>query len=127
MNPEDIEQKLQRAIRLHRQRRLDEAEVIYREVLRAAPGNTEALHMCGLVAHQRGRHREAASLIELAIAADPSDPLKHNNCGEAYRALGLQTMDEVSAGWDGAGGIAGMFQHLSSADSKSSQSIAAAD
>ena len=44
---------------------------------------------------------------------------------EAYRALGLQTMDAVSAGWDGRGGIAGLFQHVSSTYLKPSGGMAA--
>ena len=42
---------------------------------------------------------------------------------EAYRALGLHTMDEVCAGWDGAGGIAGLFQYLANTSSLSSSTL----
>jgi len=34
---------------------------------------------------------------------------------ESYRMLGLQTVDEICAGWDKSGGIPGMFQHVSGA------------
>jgi Patatin-like phospholipase len=32
---------------------------------------------------------------------------------ESYRMLGLETVDEICAGWDQSGGISGMFQHVS--------------
>jgi len=88
MNQENNEQKLERAIRLQNEGRLDEAEALYREVLDEVPGNAAALHLSGLIAHQRGRHREAVTLIEMALAGGATTATIHSNCGVAYRALG---------------------------------------
>ncbi|HEY5291310.1 MAG TPA: glycosyltransferase 61 family protein [Burkholderiales bacterium] len=88
MNPESNEHKLERALRLHRENRLDEAETLYREVLQQSPGHQTALHLSGLVAYERGRYREAVSLIEQALAGGAKTAAIYNNCGAAYRALG---------------------------------------
>ena len=88
MDQENNEQKLERAIRLHNEGELDEAEALYREVLRDMPGQQTALHLSGLIAHQRGRYREAVSLIETALAGGATTAAIHTNCGVAYRALG---------------------------------------
>lgn len=88
MDPESNEQKLERAIRLHNEGRLDAAEALYREVLHDTPGHQAALHLSGVVAHQRGRYREAVTLIEMALAGGATTAVIHTNCGVAYRALG---------------------------------------
>ena len=88
MDQESNEQKLERAVRLHNEGRLDDAEALYREVLEYAPGHQTALHLSGLIAHQRGRYREAVDLIKLALAGGATTAAIHTNCGVAYRALG---------------------------------------
>ncbi len=88
MDQENNEQKLERAILLHNEGRLDDAEALYREVLRDKPGHQAALHLSGLIAHQRGRYREAVTLIEMALAGGATTAAIHTNCGVAYRALG---------------------------------------
>src|SRR3990172_7694116 len=88
MDQENSEQKLERAIRLHNAGKLDDAEALYREVLHDAPGQQTALHLTGLIAHQRGRYREAVTLIEKPLAGAARPPAIHTNCGIAYRALG---------------------------------------
>ena len=88
MNQETNDQKLQRAIGLHNQGELDAAEALYRELLRDMPGHQTALHLSGLIAHQRGRYREAVELIEAALAGGATNAAIHTNCGVACRALG---------------------------------------
>lgn len=88
MDQESKEQKLQRAIGLHNEGELDAAEALYRELLRDMPGHQTALHLSGVIAHQRGRYREAVSLIEAALAGGATTAPIHTNCGVAYRALG---------------------------------------
>jgi hypothetical protein len=44
---------------------------------------------------------------------------------ESYRMLGLQTVDEICAGWDESGGITGMFQHVSSVYFNDGRALAA--
>jgi tetratricopeptide (TPR) repeat protein len=88
MDQENTEQKLERAVRLHNEGNLDAAEALYREVLRDMPGHQAALHLSGVIAHQRGRYREAVKLIEMALAGGATTPVIHTNLGVAYRALG---------------------------------------
>lgn len=59
---------LKQAIALHRAGKLAAAEGIYRRVLAEEPGNSDLLHFLGLIAHQSGRHDEAAEHIRNAIA-----------------------------------------------------------
>lgn len=63
---------LKQAIALHRGGKLDAAEQIYRRVLAGEPGNSDVLHFLGLIAHQSGRHDEAAEHIRGAVALRPS-------------------------------------------------------
>ena len=88
MDQESTKHKLERAVRLHNEGKLDAAEALYREVLREMPGHQAALHLSGVIAHQRGRHREAVTLIEMALAGGATTPVIHTNLGVAYRALG---------------------------------------
>jgi hypothetical protein len=43
------------AIYLHRSEQWDDAELLYRRILEAAPEQPDALHFLGVLSHQRGR------------------------------------------------------------------------
>ena len=75
------------ALQHHRAGRLAQAEAIYREVLREAPGHPDALHLLGMLAHQAQRDDLAIELIRQAICGNP-DPVFCNNLGTIYRKLG---------------------------------------
>jgi tetratricopeptide (TPR) repeat protein len=77
-----------RALALHKNGRLAEAERLYRDLLALQPHHSDALHYLGLLTHQAGDPEAAIGLIERAIQAGGSDPLRYYNLGEAYRALG---------------------------------------
>ena len=81
---------LQRALPLHESGRLDEAETLYREVLRADPRHPDALHLLGVVQHQRGDHAAALRSINAALLARPGSALFHFNLGNVLAALGEQ-------------------------------------
>jgi len=68
--------------------RRGEAEAIYREILRHQPGNADALHLLGLVAHEGGRHERALDLISQALALAPALAPFHNSLGSVLHALG---------------------------------------
>ena len=76
------------ALAHHNVGRLQEAEAIYRQVLRAEPNHPDALHLLGLIAHQAGKSDLAIELIGKAIKAKPSDPLYHSNLGNMLRERG---------------------------------------
>ncbi len=78
---------VERAVSHHRRGELQQAEVIYRQVLHVEPNNADALHLLGVIAHQRGKNEDAVCLIEKAIKVNQAVPLFHNNVGMAYSAL----------------------------------------
>ena len=76
------------ARRHHAAGRLDAAEEIYGRILTNEPEHPEALHMLGLVAHQRGDHERALSLIERSLALDDRQAAAWSNRGNALVAVG---------------------------------------
>jgi tetratricopeptide (TPR) repeat protein len=79
---------LSQALEQHRRGFLDQAARLYGQVLAARPDHPDALHLLGVVAHQRGDHVRAAECIAAAIARDPGVTSYHANLAEVYRALG---------------------------------------
>jgi len=67
---------------------LEQAEQQCRLVLASQPDNAFALHMLGVIAHQRGDNRLAVDLISNAILNNSRIPQFYNNLGIALRALG---------------------------------------
>jgi thioredoxin-like negative regulator of GroEL len=61
------DEALATALRHHQAGRLQEAEPIYQQILRAEPNHVDALHLLGVLAQQRGDNERA---IE-CIARDP--------------------------------------------------------
>jgi protein O-GlcNAc transferase len=80
------ESSLQRAISLHRQGEIEEAEKIYEDILRIDTRNFEALHMLGVAALQRGDHPRAVDLIALATRTNPRSAAAYANLGTALLA-----------------------------------------
>ena len=76
------------AIERHQRGQLDEAALIYREILAAQPDQPDALHLLGVVAHQQGDNVRALDWIGRAIARNPRAAAYHANLAEVYRALG---------------------------------------
>ena len=76
------------AQQLHKQDRVAEAEVVYREILRVEPENAAALHFGGIAAHQLGRTAEGVESMRrsLLLAADSAD--WHNNFGIVLQESG---------------------------------------
>ena len=82
---EQLQPLVDRAISLHQSGRVPEAERIYRDVLKQDPGNPDALHLLGLIAHHANRPEPAIELITRAIASEPNVPLYHMNLARVYR------------------------------------------
>ena len=66
----------------------DSAAQLYRKVLAEEEENVDALHLMGVLHHQRGEHARAVELIGRAVALRPNVPAFHVNLAEAYRAQG---------------------------------------
>jgi len=80
----------------HRQAgRLQAAEALCRQILNAAPGHAETLHLLGIIAHQAGNLSAAIDLLRGAIVSNGSVPLYHCNLGEMCRLAGR--LDEALA------------------------------
>jgi protein O-GlcNAc transferase len=91
---------LQRAIALHQQGQLAEAETLYRQILGKKPTHFDALHMLGVVRMQQGRGSEALELIDKALKVDPRSARALSNHGLVL--FGLGRADEALASFDRA-------------------------
>ena len=99
--PEDSDRTLindgQLAIALahHQEGRLEAAENIYRQIIanqpETAPDRAQALHLLGVMAHQKGQSAIAADSIKKAIALNPNQGEFHSNLSAVYH--GLQQLD----------------------------------
>jgi tetratricopeptide (TPR) repeat protein len=76
------------AVQLHKESKFDQAELIYRNLLDDEPDHAEALHLLGVLLHQRGQSAKAVRLIRRAIALLPGSPTFYCNLAEACRAAG---------------------------------------
>jgi len=76
------------AIYLHRVEQWDDAELLYRRILEAAPDEADAMHFLGVLSHQRGRSDEAITLIEQSIALSPRHADRYNNLGNVLVEIG---------------------------------------
>jgi predicted O-linked N-acetylglucosamine transferase (SPINDLY family) len=79
--------RLDAAVRLHESGDLAGAERRYRALLRKDAGDADAMHLLGLIAHQRGEHALAVAQIGAAIALRPDRAIYHYNLGSALAAL----------------------------------------
>ena len=79
--------QLAQAVALHRQGRLAEAEVLYREIARRDPTHFDALHLAGVIALQTHRTEDGVALIRQAIALNTRVAEAHSNLGNGLREL----------------------------------------
>ncbi|HEY7086460.1 MAG TPA: tetratricopeptide repeat protein [Tepidisphaeraceae bacterium] len=92
-SPNPIVRAMMQAVQHHQQGRLDEAERGYRQVLQKDARNPDALHLLGLIEHQRGRCAEAIPLIERAIQIKPGEATFFVNLGQVYK--GVNKLDDA--------------------------------
>ena len=96
--------RLQQALALHRGRKLEDAERLYREILAEEPRHFDALHLVGLVQYETGRWDAAVASIRAAIAVRPGFAPAFANLGLALQKL--EHLDEALASYDRALGLA---------------------
>jgi predicted O-linked N-acetylglucosamine transferase (SPINDLY family) len=87
-NAPPASKRLLEAVALHQAGELDAAAAIYRDLLQADSGDSNALHYLGLIAFQRGDFAQAVELIEAAIVGSPLTPAFHCNLGNARQRQG---------------------------------------
>jgi predicted TPR repeat methyltransferase len=80
--------RLQIALEHHRAGRLTLAEAGYLALLQDEPDNADALHWLGVLTYQAGQFKEAAALLERAVAIKPGDAAFQHNLGQAYLDAG---------------------------------------
>ena len=86
--PPSVDARIQRALQLHQQGRIDEAGAGYRAVLEAEPGNAIATHYLGMIAWSRGDVADAEEKMRASIAANATVPDFHNNLALLHGSLG---------------------------------------
>lgn len=79
---------LTQAISLHRSGQLEEAATLYRDILARDACQIDALHLWGVLAHQQGRHDEAAEAIQRAVALAPHEADFRANLASVLLATG---------------------------------------
>lgn len=82
-----LPQVLERAIAAHRRGDTAQAEWLCKAILTAQPDHRDALHLLGIVAHQRGRNQEACRHIDRALALGLASAEAHGNRGTVLCAL----------------------------------------
>lgn len=81
-------QLLQKAIELHQQGNLDEAETIYRQLLETAPENAKIMHFLAMIAVAKGAFDTAIDLLYEAISLDKKSAPLYFNLGMALQGKG---------------------------------------
>lgn len=76
------------AERLHATGRMDEAEVLYRQIHALDPAHASSLHQLGVLCFQTGRHQLALDLINQAIALSGGVALFYLNLGTVLQGVG---------------------------------------
>jgi tetratricopeptide (TPR) repeat protein len=79
----------------HQAGRLPAAEALYLQILQSQPEHADALHLLGVVTHQRGDQPKAVELIRRAIALNGKEPTYRSNLAVALRAM--NRVDEAVA------------------------------
>jgi predicted TPR repeat methyltransferase len=87
------EQAFALATERHRLGELDDAELVYRTLLKRWPDHADVLSQLGVLEHQRGRHDEALALLRRALERAPERSGIWNNLGTVL--LRLKQVDEA--------------------------------
>jgi predicted O-linked N-acetylglucosamine transferase (SPINDLY family) len=90
-----ISEALAHAVAHHRAGRRQAAEQAYRQILRAAPDQPDALHGLGVLAYQAGQYQAALAHLGRALALRPESGAFHSNFGLA--SLALRRLDQAVA------------------------------
>jgi protein O-GlcNAc transferase len=81
-------EKMRTAVSLRQQGRLLEADAFCVEVLRTDPRHSNAYHLRGLMAFERGEFDRGVELIGRALDINPNQPDAHANMGNALLSVG---------------------------------------
>ena len=84
----NINEEIRLALKYHRSGDLQQAENIYREILKIQPDNVDALHFLGILQYQLGNHDSAIECIENVLRRNPNDPDAYYNLGDVFLRQG---------------------------------------
>lgn len=84
----DLQHALRNAANLLQMGRYGQVEAACRTILKARPGQPDALHLLGVVTLQSGKHEKAINLIKKALRKNPRNASYYITLGEAYRDYG---------------------------------------
>ena len=85
----DIDKAIQLALKEHKAGNLQQAELIYRKILKKQPNDIDALHLLGVLLHHQGHYDSAIKYIRKAIKLDGGFAEAYNNLGNVTRDKGL--------------------------------------
>jgi predicted TPR repeat methyltransferase len=92
-----VDEALEIAIQFQKEARLEDANLMYGQILEVDPTNPRALHYCGVLAHQLGRSSEAIELIQKSLSIVPDVADWHSNLGIVLQDSGH--LDEAIAAY----------------------------
>jgi predicted O-linked N-acetylglucosamine transferase (SPINDLY family) len=78
---------IETAIKLHQNGQLEQAELIYKQLLQFKPKNADAKHLLGLIEYERGNYQTAIDFINQAICINPNLAEAYSNRGVALKEL----------------------------------------
>jgi len=128
-------QLMQQALNYQQTGYLDDAEALYRRLIKMVPGHPDPLHFLGMLYHQRGKRDLALDYIEKSVRGNPKNPVYHNNYGlvlqqggrlkeaeESYRkAAGLQP--DYAEAWYNLGVVSVMQGNMEEAEQAYRQAV----
>ncbi len=83
----ELDAMIAKANQLHQVGKLDQAEVIYRQLLERDENNAVGNNLMGLLCIHTNRFHEAVSYIEKALVQRPDDSQSHSNLGFVLKML----------------------------------------
>lgn len=75
------------ALSYHQAGQLQEAAIVYREILSVNPKNADALHLFGLLVQQSGNPQQALPLLQQAVNENGKAPTYYNSLGNLLQEL----------------------------------------
>lgn len=86
----NIDKSIQLAFGHHRAGNLQQAEFLYRKILKKQPWNSEVLHMLGVICSDCEKYDSAIDYIKRALRLDPNNAHAYYNLGNTFRKKGQQ-------------------------------------
>ena len=83
----DINLVLKKAVNLHLSKKLDEAEELYKKILKNNPNHLDALNNLASIYNYKKKHEQAKDLLEIVLKNQPNNTDALNNYGNTLKGL----------------------------------------